>query len=349
MSLMALLRHNRIRTAAGGGQLRAPAADVEKHERPWTSVPVPKVSDHPVGLSRVRLGLHRRVVGPAAERVACAVRLRRNRAREFRPVFVAGAIGSGTSLTAVLLGQTFACAALINESARQISKRSPLYVDRTDRHGSVQRYRDAIAPGAGWTPELVRRELLQLYRSHADGEGEVVIDKGPNTNMTRADLLADAFPSGRFVFVFRDPVSNVEGFRRKWAIFRNEPLARSIEFYRDVHEAFLDWAEARGVELLAVEYERLVEVPEAVLGLLGEALSLREATRTRKLEDKGNAPGERGIRNVSGSRVGVVKEATKKSYENMNAADVEVIRRELGPLHERMQRTAARLHDRVGG
>lgn len=284
---------------------------------------------------------------PAVERVSCAVRLRRNRQRDFRPVFVAGAMGSGTSLTAVLLGQTFACGALINESARQISKRSPLFVDRTENYGTVKRYREAITPDARLTPELVRSELLTLYRSYADGPGDVAIDKGPNTNMTRAALLTKAFPDGRFVFVFRDPVSNIEGFRRKWANFGNDPLARSVDFYREIHEEFLDFAEVSGIPLEVVEYERLVEAPEAVLRCLGESLSLQPATKARKLEDKSKAPGGRGIRNVQGSRVSVVRGATKESYEGMSVEDVELIRRELGPLHNRMQRAAALLHDRA--
>ena len=305
------------------------------------------MSDRPTGLARLRAGLRRRVVRPAAERVARAVRRRRNRDREFRPVFVAGAMGSGTSLTAVLLGQTFACGALVNESARQISRRSPLFVDRTEHYGTVKAYREAIAP-KGFTSALVRSELLALYRSLADRPGGIVIDKGPNTNMTRAPLLVEAFPDGRFVFVFRDPVANIEGFRRKWSNFGNDPLEASIGFYREIHEGFLDWAEACGVVLAAVEYERLVGAPEPVLARLGEALGLSPATQERRLEDKGNAPGGRGIRNVHGNRVEIVADATQKSYAGMSPRDVDAIRRALGPLHERMQREAARLHDPIG-
>lgn len=294
-----------------------------------------------MGLSRLRAGLRRRVLRPAALRVSCAIRLRQNRDREFRPIFVAGAMGSGTSLTAVLLGQTFECGALINESARQISKRSPLWVDRTETYGTVKRYREAIEPRASWTPTLVRRELLRLYRSFADEPGDVVVDKGPNTNLTRARLLVEAFPDGRFVFVFRDPVSNIEGFRRKWANFGNDPLERSIEFYREIHETFLDWVDANGVELQVVEYERFVEAPDAALRRIGEAYRLRQATRPRRLEDRASAPGGRGIRNVNASRVGIVTDATKRSYEGMSPEEVQEIRRALGPLHERMRRAAA--------
>lgn len=256
-------------------------------------------------------------------------------------MFVAGAMGSGTSLTALLLGQSFDCAALIPESARQIRSSSPLHVDRTETYGTVERYRAAIAPDPGWTAELVRSELLSLYRGHADRPGDVVIDKGPNTNMTRAALLAAAFPDARFVFVFRDPVANVEGMRRKWRNFGDDPLDRSIAFYRELHEDFLAWADRGGASLEVVEYERLVEDPGAAVARLGGALGLVRAAVPRRLEDSDDGPDGRGIRHVRGSRIDVVRGATEGAYARSSASDVDAIRAATAPLYDRMRRLAA--------
>ena len=88
------------------------------------------VRKDPVAAAARRL---RSLVDSATERVRDAVRSRRNADREFRPIFVAGAIGSGTSLLAISLAQRFQVAGIATESARQIDPGSILWVDRVYR------------------------------------------------------------------------------------------------------------------------------------------------------------------------------------------------------------------------
>jgi len=79
---------------------------------------------------RLRARLDRRVLEPLRERTVRPFRRRLNAAREFDPVFVAGAMGSGTSLLALSLGQSFETACVIYESARGISPRSFLHAPK---------------------------------------------------------------------------------------------------------------------------------------------------------------------------------------------------------------------------
>ena len=174
------------------------------------------VRKDPVAAAARRL---RSLVDSATERVRDAVRSRRNAEREFRPIFVAGAIGSGTSLLAISLAQRFQVAGIATESARQIDPGSILWVDRVYRYPTIRAYTDVLHPRPDWTPARVREDLLALYRAKAEHDSaEAFVDKGPNVNLVRARLLLEAFPSAHFLLIFRDPVANVEGFRRKWQV-----------------------------------------------------------------------------------------------------------------------------------
>ncbi|UCE87505.1 MAG: sulfotransferase, partial [Deltaproteobacteria bacterium] len=212
----------------------------------------------------------------------------RNSGRNYRPIFVAGASGSGTSFLAVALGQRFDCAGVIYETNLQVSKRSVLYVPPIDVFESVASYQHAMGPHESWSVEAGRRDLLDLYRSYGSGRSDVVIDKGPDINLLRAGFLHRCFPDGRFLLVFRDPVTNVEGLRRKWPTFAHDPLAESIRFYAEIHERFLRETEAFPDRVIAVEYESLVEHHEETLLAIGRRLGLAPARRQRRLRPAAN-------------------------------------------------------------
>ena len=90
---------------------------------------------------------------------------------------------------------------------------------------------------------------------------------------------AECFPDARFLLVVRDPVANVEGFRRKWPTFGRAPLSDSIGFYRRTHERFLELAssrrhgsqqvrrEALGRALLELQGHQLPREREPILAL----------------------------------------------------------------------------------
>lgn len=289
-------------------------------------------------MTRLRAAAQFRLANLWRNQIVPGARRYRNANRSFEPVFIAGAMGSGTTLLALALGQRFDVAGVITESARQISRRSPLWVDATEAFPSIRAYQDVIDEVDG-TPAALREDLLGLYRSRAAYSGAVILDKGPNTNLVRADLLAQLFPSAPFVLIFRDPVSNIEGFRRKWSSFERDSLEESIRFYAEIHTGFLDLAEARGLRLHVVEYESLVQDLEPTLDCIGAKLGLARATGLRPLDDRPDV-GVRGIRRVRGSSIHVEQGATTKSTASLEHAQVELIRHRLGDLHTRLREAA---------
>ena len=172
-----------------------------------------------------------------------------------------------------------------------------------------------------------------------------MIDKGPNANLVRAQFLAECFPSAPFVLIFRDPVVNIEGFRRKWPTFGEDSLEANIRFYSEIHESFLALAPTLGDRLIAVDYDRLVERYDDTLNGIGERLGLRTAVRQRWLPTRENTPGK-GLRNVSASRIEVVKNSSEAAYERLEPGIGDTIRAALAPLHERLRELANRCEGR---
>ena len=179
-----------------------------------------------------------------------------------------------------------------------------------------------------------------MYRSYCWGPGEAAIDKGPDIHQIRCDILARAFPEGRFVLIFRDPVANVEGLRRKWKLFGAEPLKETIRFYAAIHETLLDEISPHKDRLTVVEYERFTRTPEAVLERLGDRLGLRPAERRRRLPKAPNVEGQ-GIRNVRGGLIDMVKDSSARARARLAAEDIDQVEQTLTPLVVRLRELAA--------
>lgn len=279
--------------------------------------------------------LRRRVLKPLDARLGGLARRTWNAGRQYRPLFVAGAMGGGTTLLALSLWQRFDIAAAIRESVHQVSRRSFLWGPGAHDYRSVAQYEASIQPRPEWSAEQARRDLTRMYRSYAWGPSDWVVDKGPNANLVRAGFLARAFPEATFLLIFRDPVATIEGFRRKWPAFRLDTLDESIRFYEHIHERFLDAMWEFPDRVIAIRYEKLVEKHDELIATLGSTLDLCPARRRRRLEHRSNRPGC-GIRNVQKGRIGVVDDANRRSYERTPAYEVERIRHRLEPLYARM-------------
>ncbi|MGH9464640.1 MAG: sulfotransferase [Thermoanaerobaculia bacterium] len=299
-----------------------PAEDAARPRRPWRV--------------RLRRWLERRTLELFEERVRAPARRRRNADRSFRPLFVTGLMGSGTTLVALSLAQRFECAAAITESAHQVSPDTVLHLPLPNTFPSVAAYLEAVRPRAEWSREAVREALLDLYRSKARGRSEVVVDKGPNTTLARASLLASCFPDAGFLLVFRDPVANVEGLRRKWRLFAGEPLSSSVAFHERLHGWFLDSLPLLGPRVAFIEYETLLERYDETLAAIGRFFRLGPASRRRRLAGRPNVPGQ-GIRNVRAGRIRLVRDANRLAYRNLEPSEVDWVRARLGPLHEKLR------------
>jgi hypothetical protein len=190
---------------------------------------------------------------------------------------------------------------------------------------SMDEYVAGIRPSPGWTVEEGRRDLLALYRSHASRPGEAIIDKGPNTNLLRADFLARCFPEAAWLVIYRDPVSTVEGFRRKWPLFGHESAEANARFWADAYQCCLAQLDALGRRVTIVDYSSLAAGMDEVFAKLGRELGLEPATGRRRLRSVVNIEGF-GIRNVSHSRIGVVGDADARSLARVCDEDARVIR-----------------------
>jgi hypothetical protein len=286
-------------------------------------------------IDRVRARVRSQVGKPFERRVRAPLRRIRNAGRQYRPIFVAGAAGSGTSLLAVSVAQRLECAGLVYELDSQISRKSFLSVPDPDSFGSVAEYESFIAPSEEWSVEAGRSDLLDLFRSYGSGKGSAIVAKGPDINLVRAEFLAQCFPNARFLLVCRDPVANVEGWRRKWSLFGNDSLEECIRFYAEMHETFLRFAK-RGEERFAgVSYEEFVENPDEKLSAIAARFQLERARRRRRLARVPNVAGM-GIRNVRNGEIGVVTDANQCAYERLGPEQAEAISSALGELHSRL-------------
>jgi len=282
----------------------------------------------------------RRLLRARADGLADGLRLARNARREFHPIFVCGAMGSGTSLLAHSLAQRLDIAGIAPESARQVDPGSFLHSRRIRTYPSIADYHRALLPDRAATAARARRDLLRLYRSKAMRRTPWFVDKAPNASLVRAALLAEAFPKARFVLLFRDPVANIEGFRRKWETFGREPLEESIRFYAEIHERFVAESAAFADRVFALEYEALTERYQESLDALASWLGVAPTRHGLRLEDRANQAG-RGIRNVNDGRISVVHNANARAYQALAMADIDAIRKQLDPLHTRLRALAA--------
>lgn len=284
---------------------------------------------------RVERRLRARILTPLDAHVGGAVRRAVNARRVYQPIFVAGAMGGGTTLLALSLWQRFEVAAAIRESVHQISRRSFLWGPPAHDFGSVREYEASLGPCEDWSAEQGRDDLLRMYRSYAWGPSNVVIDKGPNANLVRSGFLARCFPDATFLLIFRDPVATIEGFRRKWRAFGNDTLDESIRFYESVHESFLESMWEFPERVVAIRYEKLVEKHDELLDTLGRSLGLVPARGRRRLERRANQRGC-GIRNVEHGTIGIVPDANRAAYERMATSEITRIQDRLGALHARL-------------
>lgn len=253
-------------------------------------------------------------------------------------------MGSGTTLLSFELGQNFEVAGVVEESALQVSPRSFLRVPPIAKHDSIASYLGSLERDAAWDIESARNDLQSLYRAHAVRAGSIVIDKGPNASLMRSEFFWACYPEAWTIMIFRDPVANIEGFRRKWRLFGSSDLTESIRFYRTLHECFLDSMDRReGRRVLMLSYESLVSALPEALTVIHERVGLSRASSRPSLHSRPNVPGQ-GIRNVHDDQIDVVPDANAAAYRNLPEHEIDWIREELGPLYARMMERSAHSH-----
>lgn len=277
-----------------------------------------------------------RVLGRLDRQFALPLRRRRraraNANRRFEPLFVTGAMGSGTTLLGLELYQSFETAGVIDESCLIAPKEDLLSIDAIATHDRIASFLDALSPDATWSAERAGAETQRLYRAECASIDAPVIDKAANAHLCRTAFLAECDPAAFFLVIVRDPVANIEGFRRKWPVFGADRLEENIRFYRAIHERFLVERDAWGDRSIVLSYEALVADPEATRNRIEQRTGLARRSASQSLAARPNRPGQ-GVRNVGADGVGIVRDANAQARRNVSASDGVRIQDALGDLH----------------
>ena len=264
---------------------------------------------------------------------------------DIEPLFICGAMGSGTTLITRLIDQHFHTAGVANETALQIPRNSPLHLRKSHRYRSLDEMAQSMFLPGDVDPISIRVDLLDYYRRIQRSSGEdrrevVVVDKAPNAHLVRTPGLRAAFPRGKFLFIFRNPMSAVEGLRRKWEICSEAPFEHVARFWVMMHEAFeRDTAFFRR-SVIPVPYETLTDNPEGVLDVLRNHVPLRERTQPKQTNNRPNKEGF-GLRNVSGGQIKVVKGVSQAAKDRLEPGHRELVERIAIPTYERLLRNFA--------
>ena len=165
----------------------------------------------------------------------------------------------------------------------------------------------------------------------------MIVDKAPNAHLVRTPALRAAFPRSKFLFIYRDPVSAVEGLRRKWSVCAEAPFEHVARFWVLLHETFeRDTAFFRD-DVIPVPYEVLTENPESVLEALETAVPLRRRDALRTMGNKANREGF-GLRNVSDGKIEVVKGVSRSARDRLEPRSLAMVEEIAVPVFERLAR-----------
>ena len=261
---------------------------------------------------------------------------------DIEPLFICGAMGSGTTLITRLIDQHFHVNGVANETALQIPRGSPLHIRSSHHYETLEHMSRALFVPSDVDPITVRVDTLDYYRriqrrKGPDADEVVVVDKAPNAHLVRTPALRAAFPRSKFLFIYRNPVSAVEGLRRKWTVCAEAPFEHVTRFWVLLHEAFeRDTAFFRD-DVIPVPYEAFTEDPDRVLAALQEQVPLRRREDLRTLGNKPNQEGY-GLRNVSGGRIKVVKGVSQSAKDRLERRYLEIVEEIAVPVYERLLR-----------
>ncbi|MEX2162356.1 MAG: sulfotransferase [Anaerolineales bacterium] len=254
---------------------------------------------------------------------------------DFNPIFVCGASGAGTSLLRGLLDQNFDVAASLVESARSVAEDSTLYVGPAHHYGNIDEYLQALYFPSGTTVDQVREDSLSLYRRFVrhPKRSSVVIDKSANSHLVRAEHLAAAFPPGRFILILRNPITTIEGFRRKWHLFMNADLTELCDFWLELHRTFLQQSVAFSDRVIGLTFDDLMRDSVSNVQWIGQWADLAPRREKYPYQDESNKPG-RGLRNVVQGEIRVDESAEQDSLSRISASDKETIQERIGDTYQ---------------
>lgn len=248
----------------------------------------------------------------------------------FRPVFICGIAGSGTTLLTALLDQRYKVAANLPESALEADAGSSLHIGAIQTYATLAQYRAALPLDANISAIQLQEDCIRLYRRAVKHpkRGNTVLDKAPNTHLARAGALAQAFPEALFVLIVRNPITSIEGLRRKWPLFEQASIAENCDFWGSLHETFARESEAFRERLMTLTFDGLIAAPDDTIAAIAAWAGLKARPELRAYEDRPNQPGK-GLRNVVEGEIRTDADADAKALARLDPAAANEIRTRL--------------------
>ncbi|MCW5876046.1 MAG: sulfotransferase [Anaerolineales bacterium] len=244
----------------------------------------------------------------------------------FKPLFICGVAGSGTTLVTALLNQRYQIAAYLPESALAADATSCLRIEPTGHYSTLAAYWQAMFFGPDITSDRVRMDSLRLYRDAVQPpkRGKTVLDKAPNTHLVRAGLLAQAFPSAYFLLIVRNPITSIEGLRRKWSLYREASLPENCDFWANVHAKFIEDSPAFAGRLTILTFDELIANPNEVIARLADLAGLNPRREWQTYQDTPNQPGK-GLRNVVAGEIRIDPQADASALARLDPQEAQEI------------------------
>lgn len=268
--------------------------------------------------------------------------LRRFFDKEFTPLFICGISGSGTTLLSALLEQEYEIEITIRESDRHPMADARLWLDKTETYGELGGYEEAIRLNDNINPQNVRKAKLLLYRRLISypRKTSVILDKAPNSHMLRIEKLMLAFPTSKAVLIYRDPVEVIEGLQRKWPRpFGSASIESLANFWIELHTRFLEQSDRSKQSRKIFSYQSLVDHSQEITSLIARDNNLDLRKTPLALRDKENKIGK-GIRNVSGGKIQIVKNAGDESRKRMSQEKVRIIEKLCEAMFARLEQAS---------
>ena len=123
--------------------------------------------------------------------------------------------------------------------------------------------------------DALRELALRLYGQIAEPGARYFLDKAGALSLVVNELFA-MFPDGKFVFLWRNPLSVVSSLMQTWRQGRWNLHEHEIYLFRGI-PALVDAYARHETAVLGVRYEDLVDRPEAVMARIFEYLGLAPA------------------------------------------------------------------------
>lgn len=138
--------------------------------------------------------------------------------------------------------------------------------------------------------EAINLAVTSLYQKASDSSAQYFLDKTPRYDVI-ADEVIRTFPEGKYIFLWRNPLSVLASISETWGYGRWTMFKSKIDLY-DGLARMIDAYEAHDAVALALQYEKLVSNPEVELRRICEYLELKFDSsmldRFSKVEFKGS-------------------------------------------------------------